>query len=62
MKMKQYKFKMIRTNQPYMSIPDLEQTTNEFSKEGWELKSVQHFDDILSFLLIFEREVQKEKP
>lgn len=52
-----YKFLMIRTNNLFNSVSDIEQTVNEFSKNGWEFRSFQYFEEVMSVLLIFEREV-----
>lgn len=54
--MKQYKFELIRTRVVTGATKEIEMMANEYSKEGWEFKSAQYFNDILCFLLIFEKE------
>lgn len=53
--MKQYKFELIRTRVVTGDAKEIEMITNEYSKEGWEFKSAQYFNDILCLLLIFEK-------
>lgn len=53
--MKQYKFKLIRMSVLNGAAQQLEEIANKYSREGWDFKSAQYFNDILSFLLVFEK-------
>ncbi len=53
--MKKYKFKLIRTSVIKEAAQELEDIANTYSEKGWEFKSAQYFNDILCFLLVFEK-------
>ena len=53
--MKKYKFELVRTSVIKGATQKLESIANEYFENGWEFKSAQYFSEILSFLLVFER-------
>lgn len=55
--MKKYKFKLIRAHILTGAPEEIERIANDYSKRGWEFKSAQYFNDIICFLLVFEKNV-----
>lgn len=53
--MKKYKFQLIRTSVLNGAVKELFKIANEYSRKGWEFKSAQYFNDILCFLIVFEK-------
>ena len=54
--MKKYKFMLVRANVLQGADRELEEVANMYSREGWEFKSAQYFEDILCFLPAFEKD------
>ena len=50
--MKIYKFKLVRTSLLNNGVGDLETAVNQYSKDGWEFKTVLYFKEFTGFLLL----------
>lgn len=53
--MKIYKFKLVRTSLLNNGAGDLEKAVNQYSKDGWEFKTVLYFKEFTGFLLVLEK-------
>lgn len=53
--MKIYKFKLVCTSLLNNGAGDLETAVNQYSKEGWEFKTVLYFKEFTGFLLVLEK-------
>ena len=55
--MKQYKFETLRSGNLVSSLTEMESFVNKYAKKGWDLKSIQHFPDMSTYLFIFTKTV-----
>ncbi len=55
--MTQYTIEIMRSGNLVSTQTELESFVNKYAKKGWDLKYIQHFPDMSTYLFIFTKTV-----